>query len=108
MEMDDEDDMEESFYEEDDLEEAATLKKHAVTMKGDDDGKASPIKQNQPNISDKGKAVNFAGGADEKGGKGDSAKKMNVTGPQEQKGKMDKKVSKPSNSSVKAKSNIGS
>lgn len=92
------DDMEESYFGED-----AKLHKQSVTMKGDEDGKASPLKQNQPNISSHGKAVKFAGG-DEKGGKGDSAKKMNVTGPQEQKGKMDKKVSAPSNSSEKAHS----
>lgn len=97
--MEDDDD-----FEDDDLGESAELKKHSVTMKGDEDGKASPLKQNQPNISSHGKAVNFASGSDEKGGKGDSAKKMNVTGPQDQKGKMDKKVSAPSNSSEKAKS----
>ena len=97
--MDDDDDMEESYFGEE-----AKLHKQSVTMKGDEDGKASPIKQNQPNISSHGKAVKFAGGADEKGGKGDSAKKMNVTGPQEQKGKMDKKVAAPSNSSEKAHS----
>jgi len=100
MDFDDEGD---DDLEDDELGEAATLHKHAVTMKGDEDGKASPVKQNQPNISNHGKAVKFAGG-DEKGGKGDSAKKMTVTGPQEQKGKMDKKVSAPSNSSEKAKS----
>jgi hypothetical protein len=100
MDFDDEGD---DDLEDDELGEAATLHKHAVTMKGDEDGKASPVKQNQPNISNHGKAVKFAGG-DKKGGKGDSAKKMTVTGPQEQKGKMDKKVSAPSNSSEKAKS----
>lgn len=98
-EEDDDDDMEESY-----VGEEAKLHKQSVTMKGDEDGKASPLKQNQPNISSHGKAVNFAGGGDEKGGKGDSAKKMNVTGPQEQKGKMDKKVASPSNSSEKAHS----
>lgn len=97
-------------FEDEDLDEAATLTKVSnVTMAGDDDGKKSPLVQNKPSISDgHGKAVNFAGGADEKGGKGDTAKKMSVTGPQEQKGKMDKKVAKPSNKSEKAKSNIGS
>lgn len=104
--MEDED-LDESDDEE--LEESATLKKHGnVTMAGDEDGKASPVKQNQPDMSNgHAKPVNFAGG-DEKGGKGDSAKKMNVTGPQDQGGKFDKKVAKPSNSSEKAKSNIGS
>jgi hypothetical protein len=95
-------------FEEDELGEAATLTKQAVTMAGDEDGKASPIRQNKPAVTDHGKAVNFAGGADEKGGKGTSAKKMSVTGPQEQKGKMDKKVATPSTKSEKAKSNIGS
>jgi hypothetical protein len=108
-EFDGEDDYtdDDEYADEEKFGEAAVLKKHAVKMSGDDDGKASPIKQNQPNISDKGKAVNFAKG-DEKGGKGNPAKKMNVTGPQDQKGKMDKKVAKPSNTSEKAKSNIGS
>jgi hypothetical protein len=101
MDLEDGDDDED--LEDDDLEEGATLSKHNVTMAGDEDGKASPLKQNQPNISSHGKAVDKFGG-DEKGGKGDSAKKMSVTGPQEQKGKMDKKVSNPSNSSEKAHS----
>lgn len=102
------DDLDDESLEDDDLGESATLSKHAVTMKGDEDGKASPVRQNQPNISDRGKAVNFAGGSDENGGKGDSAKKMNVTGPQEQKGRMDKKVAAPSNKSETAKSHLGS
>lgn len=113
--MDDDDDEfpEESFTETDeieekDLDEDAKLTNQSVTMAGDEDGKASPIKQNQPGMGDKGKAVNFAGGADEKGGKAASVKKLNVTGPQEQKGRMDKKVATPSNKSEKAKSNIGS
>lgn len=103
---DDEDD--DYDFEDNDVKEDAKLHKHNVTMKGDDDGKASPLKQNQPGIGDKGKAVNFAGGSDEKGGSKESAKKMNVTGPQEQKGKMDKKVAAPSNKSEKAKSHLGS
>ena len=98
-----EDDFEESFAMED-----AKLNKVAVKKASDTGDKTSPIRQNQPAIGKGGKAVNFAGGADEKGGKGDSAKKMSVTGPQEQKGKMDKKVATPSNKSEKAKSNIGS
>jgi hypothetical protein len=100
---DDEDEFEESFAMED-----AKLNKVAVKKVSDTGDKTSPIRQNQPAIGDGGKAVNFAGGSDEKGGKGDSAKKMSVTGPQEQKGKMDKKVAAPSNKSEKAKSNIGS
>jgi hypothetical protein len=100
---DDEDEFEESFAMED-----AKLSKVAVKKVSDTGDKTSPIRQNQPAIGDGGKAVNFAGGSDEKGGKGDSAKKMSVTGPQEQKGKMDKKVAAPSNKSEKAKSNIGS
>ena len=121
-ELDDlEDEMpKEGFMEEEDLDEAddeeldesATLKAHGnVTMAGDEDGKASPVLQKHgggQSMTGSGKPVNFAGGADEKGGKGDSAKKMNVTGPQDQGGKFDKKVAKPSNSSEKAKSNIGS
>jgi hypothetical protein len=103
LDMDDEDDFEESFAMED-----AKLNKATVKNVSDTGDKASPIRQNKPAISDHGKAVNFAGGSDEKGGKGDSAKKMSVTGPQEQKGKMDKKVAAPSNKSEKAKSNIGS
>jgi hypothetical protein len=103
MDFDDEGDDMDDDLEDDDVKEAATLHKQSVTMKGDEDGKASPVKQNQPNISNHGKAVKFAGG-DEKGGKGDTAKKMTVTGPQEQKGKMDKKVAAPSNSSEKAHS----
>jgi hypothetical protein len=99
----DEDEFEESFAMED-----AKLNKVAVKKVSDTGDKTSPIRQNQPAIGDGGKAVNFAGGSDEKGGKGDSAKKMSVTGPQEQKGKMDKKVAAPSNKSEKAKSNIGS
>jgi hypothetical protein len=102
-EYEDEDDFEESFAMED-----AKLNKTTVKKTSDTGDKASPIRQNKPAISDHGKAVNFAGGGDEKGGKGDSAKKMSVTGPQEQKGKMDKKVAAPSNKSEKAKSNIGS
>ena len=98
-----EDDFEESFAMED-----AKLNKVAVKKASDTGDKTSPIRQNQPAIGKGGKAVNFAGGGDEKGGKGDSAKKMSVTGPQEQKGKMDKKVATPSNKSEKAKSNIGS
>jgi hypothetical protein len=98
-----EDDFEESFAMED-----AKLNKVAVKKAADTGDKTSPIRQNQPAIGKGGKAVNFAGGGDEKGGKGDSAKKMSVTGPQEQKGKMDKKVATPSNKSEKAKSNIGS
>ena len=97
------DDFEESFAMED-----AKLNKVAVKKASDTGDKTSPIRQNQPAIGKGGKAVNFAGGGDEKGGKGDSAKKMSVTGPQEQKGKMDKKVATPSNKSEKAKSNIGS
>lgn len=98
------DDMEENFME-DDLDEDAKLHKQSVTMKGDDDGKKSPIPQNSSDISSgHAKAVKFAGGSDEKGGKGDSAKKMNVTGPQEQKGKFDKKIATPKNSSEKAQS----
>lgn len=99
----DEDDFEESFAMED-----AKLNKVAAKTASDTGDKTSPIRQNQPAIGKGGKAVNFAGGSDEKGGKGDSAKKMSVTGPQEQKGKMDKKVATPSNKSEKAKSNIGS
>jgi hypothetical protein len=105
-----EDDMEESFYESEDeeLEESAELKKHGnVTMAGDEDGKASPVLQNAKGISDKGKAVDFAGG-DEKGYKAAKAKNMTLTGPQDQGGKMDKKVAKPTNKAEKAKSNIGS
>lgn len=94
--------------EDDELEESAKLKNQSVTMAGDDDGKKSPIKQNQPNISDKGKAVNFAGGADEKGGKAETPKKMTITDPQDNGGKFNKPVKKPSNKSEKAKSNIGS
>lgn len=114
MDGDDEDGFpEESFTEEDkieeeDLDEDAKLTNHSVTMAGDEDGKASPIKQNQPGLGDKGKAVNFAGGAEGKDGKAASVKKMSVVGPQEQKGKMDKKVKSPPNKSEKAKSNIGS
>lgn len=103
MDLEDGDDEDDDF-EDDELGEDAKLHKQSVSMSGDEDGKASPLKQNQPNISSHGKAVNIAGGSDEAGGKGDSAKKMNVTGPQEQKGKMDKKVSTPSNSSEKAHS----
>lgn len=101
--MEDDDDFEESFAMED-----AKLNKVAVKKTTDAGDKTSPLRQNKPGITDHGKAVNFAGGADEKGGKGDSAKKMSVTGPQEQKGKMDKKVSAPTNKSEKSKSNIGS
>jgi hypothetical protein len=101
------DDMDDDTDDED-LDEDAKMHKHSVTMSGDDDSKASPVLQNAKDMSDgHAKAVNFAGG-DEKGGAGDSAKKMSVTGPQEQKGKMDKKVSAPSNKSEKTKSNIGS
>jgi hypothetical protein len=88
--------------------EGATLTKKPVTMKGDDDGKKSVTKQNVPGIGKDGKAVKFAGGADEKGGKAPAPKKMTVTGPQEQKGRMDKRVAAPSNKSEKAKSNLGS
>jgi hypothetical protein len=84
------------------------MHKVAAKKTADSGDKTSPIRQNKPAITDHGKAVNFAGGADEKGGKGDSAKKMSVTGPQDQKGKMDKKVATPSNKSEKSKSNIGS
>ena len=87
--------------------EGATLTKKPVTMKGDEDGKKSVVKQNVPGISKEGKAVKFAGGADEKGGKAPAPKQMKVTGPQEQKGKMDKKVAAPSNKSEKVKSNLG-
>jgi hypothetical protein len=109
--MDDE--VADTFGGEDDInldspDEYAKLNKVAVKKVSDTGDKTSPIRQNQPAIGDGGKAVNFAGGSDEKGGKGDSAKKMSVTGPQEQKGKMDKKVAAPSNKSEKAKSNIGS
>lgn len=112
--MDDnmDDDMEESFMEdedleEEDLEEGATMHKHGnVTMAGDEDGKASPIPQNAADMSQgHAKRVDFAGGATEGDkGTGGSAKKMSVTGPQEQKGKMDKKVPAPKNSSEKAHS----
>lgn len=104
------DDMDDSFIDDDDLDEAAELKKHGnVKMSGDDDNGKSPIPQNASDMSD-GHAdpVKFAAGQDEKGGKGDTAKKMNVTGPQDQKGKMDKKVNPPKNGGEKAKSNIGS
>lgn len=112
MDMDVEDDMEESFMEDEDLEEAdleegATLHKHGnVTMAGDEDGKASPIPQNAADMSQgHAKRVDFAGGAAEGDkGTGGKAKNMSVTGPQEQKGKMDKKVAAPSNSSEKATS----
>lgn len=117
-ELGDEDEVEESsrFFEDEDLDEdadedldeSAKLKTQSVTMAGDDDSKKSPIKQNTPNISDKGKAVNFAGGADEKGGKGETPKKMTITDPQDNGGKFNKAVKKPSNKSEKAKSNIGS
>jgi hypothetical protein len=106
---DESDDMDmEDEFEEDELGEAATLSTQSVTMAGDEDGKSSPIRQNKPSVTGHGKAVNFAGGTDEKGGKPSSVKNMTVTGPQEQKGKMDKKVAKPSTKSEKAKSNIGS
>lgn len=105
MDVGDEDDMDDDDFEDGDFKEGATLSKHSVSMSGDEDGKDSPVKQNQPNISSHGKAVDFAGGSDgSEKGTGGSAKKMNVTGPQEQKGKMDKKVSTPSNSSEKAHS----
>lgn len=102
MDIDGEEDDED--LEDDEFKESATLSKHSVNMSGDDDGKSSPISQNQPNMGNHGNPVKFASGSDESGGKGDTAKKMNVTGPQEQKGKMDKKVSAPNNSSEKAHS----
>lgn len=111
-EFDDDGDLEdtESFdSESEELEESATLKKHGdVKMAGDEDGKASPVKQKQKDMSDgHAKPVNFAGG-DEKGTKAAAPKKMNTTGPQDQGGKFDKKVASPSNSSESAKSSIGS
>jgi len=104
---DDMDDDMDDDLEDDKLGEDAKLHKQSVTMKGDSDGKASPLKQNLKGISDKGAPVKFAGG-DEKGGKVSPPKKMNTVGPQDQKGKMDKKVPAPKNASEKAKSNIGS
>lgn len=88
------------------IREAAALKKYSVTMSGDEDGKSSPVAKSPKDTGGSG-PVNFAGGADEKGGKATSPKKMKVTGPQDQKGKMDKKVSAPANKSEKAKSVIG-
>lgn len=105
-EFDDMDDMDmDDDLEDEELGEDAKLHKHSnVKMAGDEDGKASPIPQNASDMSQgHAKPINKFGG-DEKGGKGDSTKKMSVTGPQEQKGKMDKKVAAPSNSSEKSNS----
>ena len=100
---------------EDDLDELRTAAKEAakltkvgkVNVSGNDDGIKSPVPQRSANDNTKAKPVKFAGG-NEKGGKGPSPKSMNVKGPQDQGGKLTTKVSKPSNSSTKSKSVMGS
>lgn len=100
-----EDDADDIDFEDEDPMEAATLNKVSVSH-SDTGDKNSPYPQTgNKSVTGHGVPTKFVG-SEEKGGKCDTPKKMNVTGPQEQKGKMDKTVSKPSNSSEKSTSTI--
>lgn len=107
---DDEDDVADEYEAFDDeeveesLEESAELKAVATPTGGDDDGKASPVRKNTEK-DEHADVVDFAGG-DEKGSSAETPKDLGVDGPQDQGGKMNKAVKKPSNKADKSKSHL--